>query len=136
PTGTKLGPWLFTIMINDLSITEVDLWKYVDDTTITEAIHKGQTSSNLQHLVDDLGNQVASDKFELNKAKCKELRISFARSPPVFDPIMVNDTELECVSQAKILGVTFLSDLKWNAHVDEVIKKQQIWSHVRSVRLE
>ena len=29
--GTKLSPWLFTIMIKDLSIGGISLWKYVDD---------------------------------------------------------------------------------------------------------
>ena len=32
PQGTKLGPWLFLIMIKDLSLTDTDLWKCVDDT--------------------------------------------------------------------------------------------------------
>ena len=34
PQGTKLGPWLFLLMINDLRIPGVPTWKYVDDTTI------------------------------------------------------------------------------------------------------
>ena len=38
PQGTKLSPWLFTIMINELSMGGVSLWKYVDDTTISETV--------------------------------------------------------------------------------------------------
>ena len=36
---------------------------------------------------------------------------------------MVNSKELEYVHKAKMLGVTFSVDLKWNAHVDEIVKK-------------
>ena len=34
PQGTKLDPWLFLIMINDLSVTSRSIWKYVDDTIL------------------------------------------------------------------------------------------------------
>ena len=64
------------IMINDLD-TPADMWKYVDDTSISETVGKG-CESNLQRVVDDLSRQSSSEGFQLNKAKCKELRISFA----------------------------------------------------------
>ena len=32
PQGTKLGPWLFLLMINNLKVSDVSSWKYVDDT--------------------------------------------------------------------------------------------------------
>ena len=39
PQGEKLGPWLFAIMINDIKVNGgAMLWKYVDDTTISEII--------------------------------------------------------------------------------------------------
>ena len=98
------------------------MWKYVDDTTISEVVQRSQ-NSDFQRLVDDLSRQVAINGFQLKEGKCKELRISFSRSPTVFDPIVVNSKELECVHKGKTLGVTFSVDLKWDAHVDWIVKK-------------
>ena len=40
--GTKLGPWLFFVVINDLDVNDLaTVWKYVDDTTVSEVVAKG-----------------------------------------------------------------------------------------------
>lgn len=44
PQATKLGPWLFLIMINDLSVTNTKIWKYVDDFTLVQCVEKNRTS--------------------------------------------------------------------------------------------
>ncbi len=53
PQGTKLRPWLFLLMINDLWLDGIDTWKYVDDTSTSEIIQKG-TVSNIQLSYSEL----------------------------------------------------------------------------------
>ena len=39
------------------------------------------------------------------------------------DPIVVNNKNLEVIPTAKLLGLTISSNLKWNAHVSEIVSK-------------
>ena len=96
--------------------------KYVDNITISEVVDKGQESC-VQEVVDDLATQASDDVFQLNKRKCQELRISFARKEPRFHPICVNRQTLENVNSVKLLGLNISSDLKWNVHASELVRK-------------
>lgn len=122
PQGTKLGPWLFIIMINDLVIRDARVWKYVDDTTISEVVRKNDVSS-AQLFTDNVVQWSLDNRVQLNTNKCKELRISFARNQQELEPIKVMDKDLEIVDSVKLLGLTITSNLSWNLHVNEVIKK-------------
>ena len=122
PQGTKLGPWLFVVMVNDLDIPTSKLWRYVDDTSMAETILKGG-SSTIQNDVDDLINQSEANKFQMNERKCKELQIGFSKLINQFEPIKIHNTPLEVVKSTKILGLTLSDDLKWNEHVLQIVKK-------------
>ena len=58
--GTKLAPWLLIIMINELDVPGTELWKYVDDTTISETISKNQ-DSHVQAAADTLAIRATVD---------------------------------------------------------------------------
>ena len=122
PQGTKLGPWLFLIMIEDLEILSSDgTVKFVDDTTAYEIIPRGKTSS-AQKLVDEVTTWSSTNKFQLYPKKCEEIRISFSRSLPKYDSLLVNTDTIEIVDSLKLLGMTISQDLKWNTHIDLLLK--------------
>ena len=122
PQGTILGSWLYSLMINDLDVSGVSLWKYVDDLTVSEIVPKNMTS-NIQSIVDDIQSQSESLKFTLNEDKCQEMWIQFSKVQSQCLPLTIYSTELGFVNQAKVLGVIISNDLEWNSHVDSIVRK-------------
>ena len=92
-------------MINELDVPANDLWKYVDDPTISETISKNQ-DSHIQADVDTLVNLRFLGKFQLNETKCKELRINLStKNTTSFNPVVANGMPIELVATAKTLGL-------------------------------
>ena len=51
PQGTKLVPWLFVLMINNLNSSDAHSWKYVDVTTLAEVVQRNGQSNMLYNLL-------------------------------------------------------------------------------------
>ena len=51
------------------------------------------------------------------------MRISFSRSIPEYDNLLIDSNIIETVNSLKLLGVTLSKDLRWNIHIDSLIKK-------------
>ena len=95
PQGTKLGPILFLIMINDLFIPtpETNLWKYVDDVSISECLTKNGEAS-IQSTLDTVSSWASMNLMKLNTKKCKELRVCFFKETPQLPPSSKRNSSL------------------------------------------
>ena len=90
-----------------------------------EVIHHpdNTASSNMNEQASLVSTWSKQNNTKLNTKKTKEMQICFSRQPPKLDPIIIDDTEIEVVSQVKLLGVWFKNDLTWHTHIEEVHKK-------------
>ena len=120
PQGTKLGPWL---IINDLTVPSIfNMWKYVDDTTVSDSIPKGQQSKS-QEAVDGIYDWSKENLLQLNGEMTKELVISFSRDPPQLQRVCIDGTPIKNIHSTKLLGLTINDTLTWNDHIEELVKK-------------
>ena len=109
-------------MINDLDVNTPHLWKFFDDITASEVVPKGNTSK-AQNIVNQVIEWSHINREQLNPDNCKELQISFSRSPVELDAVVIDRKEVDVVSTAKLLGLITNADLNWNAHVENVAWK-------------
>ena len=112
----------FVLMINDLDVNTPHLWKFFHDITASEVVPKGNTSK-AQSIVNQVTEWSHINREQLNPDNCKELQISFSRSPVELDAVVIDRKEVDVVSTAKLLGLITNADLNWNAHVENVAWK-------------
>ena len=104
PQGTKLGPLLFAIMVNDLVSSWVPRAKYVDDLTVLEVVPRNSPSM-LNFIVNETESYAISNNMHLNPLKCKELSVDLLRyNSCSWHPIAVGGAFIERVSCFKLLG--------------------------------
>ena len=123
PQGTLFGPLAFIAHINDLRPPKPVLTiKYVDDTTIIHTM-SGNDDNTMQDVAEYLHRWATQNNMVFNVKKTKEM--VFTTTPQICErqEILIGDTVIEKVTESKVLGVTIQSNLKWNAHIDNTIKK-------------
>ena len=90
PQGTKLGPTLFLVMVNDLKTHEnVDNWKFLDDISMAEALSRDAIPA-IQSNLESTAIWTNYNWMKLNASKCKETLMCFLKKRPEIQPLCVN----------------------------------------------
>lgn len=122
PQGTKLGPILFLVLINDASAGSCRRWKYVDDLTLGEIVKHGE-QTNMQNHLDDLSDWCKNNNVKPNSSKCHTMSISFLKRDTPLSLNTLDAVNLDCVTSMKLLGVTVQSNLRWDIHIKDIVSK-------------
>ena len=137
PQGSRLGPLLFIIYINDiLNGLECDGLLFADDTSLTAVgDDPGLTSAMINRDLQRISEWSKIWKVTFNASKSKDMIFSnkvLHNSPPIlFDNIVVDR-----VASHKHLGVYLTSTLDWSLQVHETcMKAYRKLSVLRSVKL-
>ena len=136
PQGSRLGPLLFIIFINDIvQEIESDILIFADDTTIlASGLDPAETAAQLNRDLSRISAWANKWKISFNPMKSKDMIFSnkmLNNSPP----LIFNNIAIERVNSHKHLGVIFLSNLDWSAQINEIcIKANRKLSVLRSVK--
>ena len=128
PQGSCLGPLLYAIFVNDLPyvLSNASMEIYADDTTVWVAGQdKASVNAVLQQEMNLVSSWVNENMLKLNVAKTKSIMLGTSytlKSKPKIN-LMVENTIIEQVEEAKLLGVMIDSKLSWTAHIHKVVTK-------------
>ena len=137
PQGSRLGPLLFIIYMNDIiDDIESDILIFADDTSLfATGSDPAETVLQLNRDLQKISNWAQTWKVKFNTKKSKDIIFSnklLNNSPP----LVLNGSNIDRVNTHKHLGIYLSSTLDWSVQIHEVcLKANRKLSVLRSVKL-
>ena len=123
PQGSRLGPLLFLVYINDIVANlESKPFIYADDTTLLATAETTfETTNMLSRDLTKISKWAHIWKVKFNPQKSKQL--IFSKAQLIARPVIMDLTIIERVHLHKHLGVILTSDLTWDKQIAHITKK-------------
>lgn len=123
PQGSHLGPILFLLFINDLSlvINHCNILMFADDVKIFRSVKTLHDASIIQSELVSLNYWCNLNCMRLNLMKCKQM--TFFRCKPIHYIYKIENQELEKVETFKDLGVLMDSKFRFDNHTAKITSK-------------
>ena len=128
--GSSLGPLLYSIFSNDLSLFAEDatVVQYADDTQILISGKKSElqnTIKRMELILSSLDTWFRANGLKVNTGKTQMMLLGSpqnVRQVPSFF-VKFRDTELLPVREVKNIGVMFDRTLSWDAHISLITRR-------------
>ena len=128
PQGSVLGPFLFTLYINDLADLQLSegskLVAYADDLLLYKPVESNADYNQVQEVVTTIDYWMSHNFLTLNATKCKHMVITKSRTHQC-PQLYLAGQPLGCVQSYKYLGVIITSNLSWSEHIQSICNKSR-----------
>ena len=123
PQGTVLGLLLFLLFINDLpDCVQSKTRLFADDCILYRRIKSQQDCDLLQDVLNQLAVWEKKWGMAFHQDKCSTIRISRSRKPFTGNYSLKGHV-LTTKDSTRYLDVELQSNMAWNKHMDQTIKK-------------